>query len=163
METWVKEGEIRVLRQVEIEGVKCNIYGKKLQNGEYLLLAGTGYAKKLGEIYRKRWSIEMCFKAFKTHGFYLENTHLQDQEKLYKLIALVSIAVGLCVKFGFFLHKKKKNIKIRKHGHKANSFFRIGLDAWRKFFKEQEKELVFYVNLFLLDWKKCLRKQQVFI
>lgn len=160
--TWLKDGKIRVLRGVEVDGVVCNIFGKKLANGDFLWLAGTGSAKKLGKIYRKRWSREVCFKAFKTHGFHLENTHLQALDKLSKLVALVSIAVGLCVKLGILLHEKKKKIKIKKHGYQANSFFRVGLDAWRKFFEGQEPDLVFYIHLFLIHWKKCMEKNHVF-
>lgn len=157
----LRDTQIRILRSVVVESVKCNIYAKKLPNNEFLLLAGTGYAKKLGDIYRKRWSIEVCFKAFKTHGFHLENTHLQDNEKLAKLVALLSISVVFCAKLGFLLHIKKEKIKLKKHGYKANSFFRVGLDTWQKVLLGLEMELVYYVNLFLLDLKKSLQKAYI--
>jgi len=161
-ETWLKDGEIRVLRQVEVEGIVCTIFGKKLENGDFLLLAGTGYAKKLGEIYRKRWSIEVCFKAFKTHGFDLEKTHLKESKKISTLLALLSITLILCVKLGFLLHHKNKKIKVKKHGYKANSFFRVGLDTWRKLIKGQELELMCYVKILLSDLKKVRKNTQVF-
>lgn len=154
----LKDRDLCLLRGVVVGGVKSNIYAKKLQKDSFLLLAGTGYVKKLGEIYRKRWSIEVCFKAFKTHGFNLENTHLQDTERLYTLLALLSIAVSFCVKLGYLLHTKREKIKLKKHGYKAKSFFREGLDTWQKIFLGLEQELIFYVNLFLLDLKKYLQK-----
>jgi hypothetical protein len=161
-ESWLKDGQFRVLRGVEVEGIVCNIFGEKLENGEFLLLAGTGFAKKLGEIYRKRWSIEVCFKAFKTHGFQLENTHLQEAKKLHTLIALVSIALILCIKLGFLVHNKHKKIKVKKHGYKANSFFRVGLDTWRKLIKGQELELMCYVKILLSDIQKTRKNANIF-
>ena len=44
-----------------------------------------------------------------------------------KLILLVMIAFVWCYKIGIYLHLKKP-IKIKKHGRKAKSIFKYGLD-----------------------------------
>jgi len=45
--------------------------------------------------YKERWQIETMFKAMKSSGFYLEDTHLTDLERLSKLLAVVAIANSL--------------------------------------------------------------------
>jgi hypothetical protein len=128
-----------------VDGVICNVFMKKLENGDYLYLVGSGMPKKLGETYRKRWSIEVCFQSFKGRGFDLEGTHLKDPKKLKKLVAFVSLSVTLCVNLGIYLHRKVQKIKTKKHGYKATSFFRNGLDAVRKVLKGKGESLVVHI------------------
>ena len=93
----------------------------------------------MGQLYRKRWSIEACFQNMKKRGFDpggepLEDTHLQDNEKLKKLVVLVSIPYGFCASLGIYYHQKVEKIKTKNHGYKANSFVRKGIDLiqeWR--------------------------------
>ena len=73
----------------------------------------------------------MCFKAMKSSGFDIEKTHLKDIERIEKLILLVMIAFVWCYKIGIYLHKKKPII-IKKHGRKAKSIFKYGLDFLAK-------------------------------
>ena len=99
-----------------------------LANGDYLFLLGTVGAKFTGQLYRKRWCIEACFQNMKIRGFDLEDTHLQDDGKLKKLVALVSIAYVFCASLGIYYHQKVERIKVKNHGYKANSFVRKGID-----------------------------------
>ncbi len=77
--------------------------------------------------YKHRWQIETMFRAFKTSGFNLEDTHLQDIDRLSKLIAVVSIAFVWVHNVGIFLNDKIKKIEIKKHGRRAMSLFKYGL------------------------------------
>jgi hypothetical protein len=43
--------------------------------------------------YAKRWGVETLFGILKTRGFCLESTHLQDGERLCKLLALLVIGL----------------------------------------------------------------------
>lgn len=43
--------------------------------------------------YAKRWAIEILFGCFKTRGFCLESTYLQDSKRLSKLFALLTLAL----------------------------------------------------------------------
>lgn len=85
-----------------VDGVVGNVWIMLLENGDYLFLFGTATVKFMGQLYRKRWSIEACFQNMKERGFDLENTHLQDNEKLKKLVALVSIAYAFCASLGIY-------------------------------------------------------------
>jgi len=70
----------------------------------------------------------MCFKAMKSSGYDLEKTHLQDIERLEKLILMVTIAFIWCYKTGIYLHAIKA-IPIKNHGRKAKSIFKYGLSV----------------------------------
>jgi hypothetical protein len=78
--------------------------------------------------YRERWQIECCFKAMKSSDFDIENTHLQDLERIEKLLCLVMIAFIWCYKVGDYIDKNVKAIKIKKHGHRAKSVLKYGLE-----------------------------------
>ena len=80
--------------------------------------------------YGARWGIETLFGMFKTRGFCLESTHFTDPKRLSKLVALMAIALCWAVKTGEWLHQHQP-IKIKKHGRKAQSIFRYGLDYLR--------------------------------
>ena len=69
----------------------------------------------------------MCFKAMKSSGFDIEKTHLNKIDRIEKLILLIMIAFVWCYKIGIHLHKLKP-IKIKKHGRKAKSIFKYGLE-----------------------------------
>jgi hypothetical protein len=77
--------------------------------------------------YRIRWQIETMFKAFKSSGFNLEDTHITEIERLSKLIAIVSIAFSWAYNIGVYVNKKIKAIEIKKHGRRAKSVFKHGL------------------------------------
>ncbi|MCC9034349.1 IS4 family transposase [Chryseobacterium sp. C-39] len=114
-------------------------------NGEYCYLSAT-LTQKRGEKpelliiisynkneqsllnYKERWQIETCFKAMKSSGFDIENTHLQDLERIEKLLCLVMIAFLWCYKIGDYLDRSVKAIPIKKHGHRAKSVFKYGLE-----------------------------------
>ena len=77
----------RLYEDCLVDGIVCNIYLKKIENNKYLFLISNEKARKLGTIYRHRWSIEVCFQSFKTRGFNLEDTHLKSGEKIRKTIS----------------------------------------------------------------------------
>jgi hypothetical protein len=56
----------------------------------------------------------------------LESTHLQDAERLGRMVALLTIALCWAFKTGEWLSQHNP-IKIKKHGRKAKSIFRVGL------------------------------------
>jgi len=128
------------LKDCLVDGVWGQVYLKRLADGGLLYLFGTIEARYLGQVYRRRWTIEACFESFRSRGFDLEGTHLKELAKLKKLVALVSIAFGMCVSLGIYQHEKVKKIKVKKHGYKANSFFRHGLDTLREMMKKDEEK-----------------------
>jgi hypothetical protein len=124
-----------VLKDCQVDGVWGQVWVKPLEEGDYLFLFGTAKVEFFGQFYRKRWTIEGCFQSFKQRGFNLENTHLKDFAKLKKLVALVSIAYSFCVSMGVYMHQKVQKIATRKHGYKAKSFSRKGIDTIREIFR----------------------------
>jgi len=140
-----------------VDGVWGQVYLKRLTNGDLLYLFGSMQARHLGQLYRRRWTIEACFQSFKSRGFDLESTHLKDLVKLKKLVALVSIAFGMCVSLGIHQHERVKKIKVKKHGYKANSFFRHGLNTIRQMLKKDEKTWQLFITKFSrwLNLKLC--------
>jgi hypothetical protein len=137
------------LQDCLVDGVWGQVYLKRLRDGDLLYLFGTLPAQYLGQVYRRRWTIEACFQAFKSRGFDLESTHLKDLTKLKKLIALVSMAFGLCVSLGIHQHERVKNIKTKNHGYKANSFFRHGLNTLREILKKNEQTWHLFIAKFI--------------
>ncbi len=71
------------------------------------------------------------FGCLKTRGFCLESTHLQDPERLSRMLALLSIALCWAFRVGEWTNQHKP-IVIKKHGRPARSIFRVGFDRLRK-------------------------------
>lgn len=115
---------------VRVNGQLCYLSGCKLNpknlKQEFLIIVSFNKPENAKEDYQKRWQIEMCFKAMKSSGFDIEKTHLQDIQRIEKLILLVMIAFLWCYKIGIYLHQINP-ITIKKHGRKAKSFFKHGL------------------------------------
>lgn len=95
---------------------------------EYQFLVSYNNPAQSKDCYKKRWQIETLFKALKSSGFNLEKTHLQDIQRLEKLISIVFIAFVWCYLVGIHIHKNVKEIIIKKHGFKAKSLFKYGLE-----------------------------------
>ncbi|GAB1359013.1 hypothetical protein MASR1M31_07920 [Porphyromonadaceae bacterium] len=79
------------------------------------------------EIYKERWQIETAFRALKSSGFNIEDTHLRDIERVDRLFALVIVAFTWAYIVGIYVHENLKEIKIKKHGRNAKSLFKYGL------------------------------------
>jgi len=94
---------------VKINRVKCYLSGKKIvdKNGTIVFLILVSFSKPEESIiyYQKRWQIETLFKAFKSSGFNIENTHVTDQKRLEKLFMIVMIALVWCYKIGDYIHE----------------------------------------------------------
>jgi len=113
---------------VSINGQLVYLSGAKLVKGDYLILISFNKVEKSEEIYKQRWQIETCFKAIKSSGFHMEDTHLQDRNRIEKLLLLVMIAFVWAYKIGIFLDQNIKAIKIKKHTRREISLFKYGLE-----------------------------------
>ena len=126
-----------LLPDCQVDGIWGHVWLSLLENGEYLFLFGTATLEFMGQFYRKRWSIEACFQNLKGRGFNLEATHLKSLTKLKKLVALVSIAYSFCMGLGLYFHEKVQELKTKKHGRKAVSLSRHGMNMIREMSREQ--------------------------
>lgn len=95
---------------------------------EFVIIATYNYDPQTLAVYKDRWQIETMYKAMKTGGFNLEDTHLTDLDRLSKLLCLICIAFAWVYQVGVFRNRYLKPIKVKKHGRKAISFFRHGLN-----------------------------------
>ena len=95
-------------------------------------LFGRADLPDLAPLYARRWSIEQCFQNLKGRGFNLEKTHLRCHLKLRKLLALVSLADALCRSVGQDATEHSPPIARKKHGYRATSLSRHGLNILRQ-------------------------------
>ena len=77
--------------------------------------------------YGKRWPLETPFGFLKSRDFDLESTHLTDPKRLKMLIGVLTLCLLWGLRVGEVLNQKKP-ITCKKHGRKAISLFRLGLD-----------------------------------
>ena len=142
-----------VLADCLVDGVWGQVWLKELATGDWLFLFGTATGAHLGQFYRKRWTIETVFQAFKSRGFNLETTHLRDSAKLKKLIGLVSLAYGFCRNLGLAYHQQIAPIPSKNHGYLANSLCRKGINLLRQWLRPDQQDP-------LIEW--CLRLINLF-
>lgn len=147
-----------ILKDCLVDGVVGDVWAKRLEDGDFLFLFGTVNAEFLGQLYGKRWRIEVLFQSMKGRGFDLEKTHLKSLGKLKKLVALVGLAYGVCRNMGIYHHVKVQKINKKKHGYKAKSFVRKGLDLIRQFFRS-EADMTLQVETTLVVLLRWIKRQ----
>ncbi len=128
----LKINETLVLYRIYyLKGQLCYLSASKVKNKEgkpeLQILVSFNEPQKAYETYKLRWQIETAFRALKSSGFNVEQTHLSDLDRIEKLFSLVIIAFTWAYVVGIYLHKNVKPIRILKHGNKAQSFFKYGL------------------------------------
>jgi hypothetical protein len=114
----------------DLMGEAVYLSALKMPDGELLIVAAdelSGFAIKR---YGLRWEIETLFACLKSKGFNFEDTHITKPECIEKLLVLLTIAFCWAHKTGEWRHEQKP-IEIKKHGRKAVSYFRYGLDVLR--------------------------------
>ena len=79
----------------------------QLPGGEYLIIRSSDASRVttiLGD-YKRRWEIEILFKALKGQGFDFAATHLTELDRIEKLLALLAIAFCWAHLLGEWLHE----------------------------------------------------------
>jgi Transposase DDE domain len=109
----------------------CYLSASKIKNKEGIpelqIIISFRKPEIAQEIYKERWQIETAFRALKTSGFNIEDTHLNDIDRIEKLFALVIIAFTWAYIVGVFLHENIKPIRTLNNGRMAKSYFKYGL------------------------------------
>ena len=105
---------------VRVNGELCYLSASKIINKENVpelqIIVSFNKPDKAQALYKERWQIESAFKALKTSGFNIEDTHLTDIERVSKLLSLVLIAFAWVYKAGIYLdtlqtHQNQKTWK----------------------------------------------------
>lgn len=124
----LQPGEVRRWhRRIQVYGVFLRVCATKNLAGEILYLAYRGHADTNLCRYARRWQAENLHAALKTRGFNLEDTGVTQAERISTLLTAVSIAFIWACMTGELLAAKTPP-KRKKHGHRAVSVFRLGLD-----------------------------------
>ena len=134
-------------KMLYLDQVLVYVSGMRLKNGEYLIIVSYNQQQQALLSYKQRWQIETMFKAFKTKGFNMEDTHLRDTDPIDKLVAVVSIAFTWAYRAGIYVHQNIKPIVIKKHGRKAHSFFKYGLKFITNALLVHPHQLLSFINV----------------
>lgn len=122
---------------VKLHGQDCYLSGSKTINKdgkrEFLIIVSFNTPEISMESYKKRWQIETLFKALKSSGFNIEDTHVAILDRLEKLFLLTMIAFVWCYLIGDYIDEMVNKVKIKTHGKRAVSIFKCGLDYLSKF------------------------------
>ena len=115
-----------------VNGQACYLSGSKIKDKdgkpELQILVSYCDAKEALEMYRKRWQVETLFKGLKSSGFDIEGSHVRDRGRMSNLFSIIMIAYVWCYLVGIYIHENIKPIKVLKHGRRAVSLFKYGLD-----------------------------------
>lgn len=118
--------------------------GMKTLKNDYMIIASSDNPEEAQQVYKQRWTIENLFGNMKTKGFDIESTHMKDDDKLKKLIALITIALLWCYLIGLWIESSIE-IRIKNHGRKEKSTFRKGFDHFNVILNSFEK-LIFEMD-----------------
>lgn len=134
----LKIGQLRHYHKiVRLNGQDCYLSGSKTIDREgkqeFLIIISFNKPEQAMIYYKKRWQIETLFRGLKSSGFNIEHTHVTDLKRLERLFLLTIIAFVWCYKIGDFIDQEIKEIVIKKHGRKAISVFKYGLDYLSRF------------------------------
>ncbi len=120
---------------VNINGQLCYLSGSKVMSKEgkpeLQIIVSFNKPEQAQSFYKERWQIESAFKAIKSSGFDIESTHLIDLDRIAKLVSLILVAFVWVYRIGIHLDEIRP-IVIKKHGRRAKSFFKHGLNNLAK-------------------------------
>jgi transposase len=102
-------------------------------DGDNVIVISSERSGRILPEYAERWQIETLFGCLKTRGFRLEDTHLTKAARVSKLLSLLTLAVCWALLTGEFASQETP-LKIKKHGRREKSVFRLGFDILRNCF-----------------------------
>jgi transposase len=127
----LKCGQCKFLISVYyVNGQLCYLSGSRIQHKgkmELQIIISFNRLEHAQETYKDRRQIETAFRALKSSGFNIEDTHLTDIDRIKKLFSPVMIAFAWAYVVGVFANENLKKIEIKKHGKRAKSIFKYGL------------------------------------
>jgi hypothetical protein len=132
VQTWrlfasTRINQVRVIPEArQMWGMELYLSGCRLRHGEYLILVSPTYTPIPQAEYKKQWGSETLFAALKSRGFNLEDTRLQDSERISRLLALLALAFTWAFVVGQW-QAAVKELKLKNHGYPPKSVFRLGL------------------------------------
>ncbi|MCC9043994.1 IS4 family transposase [Myroides sp. M-43] len=149
----LKVGEFRAYEKiVYLHGQLCYLSATKIMTDgktDYCIIVSFNKPENASEKYKERWQIETLFRAMKSSGFNIEDTHLKCMKKLEQLIMLVMLALVWCYKIGDYIDTYIKPISFKKHSNRSISVVKLGLDYLARLFHSKVNQLNINVFCFL--------------
>lgn len=144
--------EIVILEQYVIDLFICKNVTPKATEKYVYIVTNFNVPTDAPNFYRKRWTIEVCFKHLKSNGFDLESTGVQGEHKIELIFSILSCVYTLCVIRGILTEIEEKpksktfSVENVKKEYKQTSTFTIGYT--------KTIEIVYDVFDFILNlWK----------
>lgn len=109
-------------------------------DGDNVIVVSSERSGKILLEYGQRWQIETLFGCLKTRGFRLEDTHLTHGERVSNLLSLLTLATVWGLLAGEIAAHQTPP-KIKKHGRREKSIFRLGLETLRNCFCQMTANL----------------------
>ena len=125
---WKKQAH----EEKEVFGQQVYFAAKRIPKGSenYLAVISHGFqGEEALELYWQRWGIETLFGHLKKRGYQFEETHLTKRKRVEKLFGVLAVAFALCHRQGQELEKQARKVECKKHGYRAKSIFRKGLES----------------------------------
>lgn len=107
------------------------------------------------ELYRLRWGIELFFAHLKSRGLNFEDTHLRTGKRIERLCAVLAVAFVIAYRNGVRVQASVGCV-LKKHGYRAKSLFRSGLEQIIRAFISEDLRLLARIFSSLpaaLPWK----------
>jgi len=138
----LKCGQTRHLMRIyRVNGQLCYISASKVKDKdgkpELQIIISFNLPQNAQQAYKERWQVETLFRGMKSSGFNIEDTHLIEPNRIEKLLTVVMLAFTWAYIVGVFLNNNIKPIRILKHGRRAKSFFKYGLEYIAKILLNQ--------------------------
>ena len=134
------------------DGLTLHLVCHRPAQGEaILLITNRTDLKQVLKLYGQRWAIETAFGFLKSKGFNLKDTHLTHPQRVHLMLGLLAWTLLWALLVGEHLHHSKP-IQCKKHGRRAQSLFRLGLDQLTQIIhqaREQRKQAQRYGPLLL--------------
>jgi hypothetical protein len=92
----------------------------------WLLISDLADPKLLPDIYGKRWSIESTFRDFKSYGFDLEASRIEDMDRFNRLLLGLALAYGWAVRVGHWLDQSGQRLLVDRGRKPKQSAYRLG-------------------------------------
>lgn len=96
----LKHQEIVILGQYILDLFICKNVTPNATEKHIYIVTNFDNPQAATEFYRKRWTIEVCFKHLKSNGFDLESTGLEGAHKIDLLFGMISFVYTLCIMKG---------------------------------------------------------------
>ena len=116
----MKPGETRVIQQMHVLKHIVDIVAYLKPNGELVILTTNHEISTVQDRYINRNQIETMFKAMKTQGFNLEDTHITKPYRVGRLMGAMAVSFAWSYKIGDYIDEESP-IKVKSHGRRLRS------------------------------------------